>query len=113
VSPLYQSGISGPEKVARDPAGPGGGPVRWTVPGEGWKEWAACKGLPDTFYPESRLFTGPDYRPALAICATCPVRSPCLRYAVRHGLHDGVWGGTTPEQRDRLEPVWRERENAE
>lgn len=39
--------------------------------------------------------------PAKAICARCPVRRPCLEYAVEHQVA-GVWGGTTADQRRHL-----------
>jgi hypothetical protein len=35
---------------------------------------------------------------AKAICLECPLRYPCLKYALAHRV-DGVWGGTTGEQR--------------
>jgi WhiB family redox-sensing transcriptional regulator len=35
---------------------------------------------------------------AKAICMDCPLRYPCLKYAIAHRV-DGVWGGTTGEQR--------------
>lgn len=39
----------------------------------------------------------PDYGPALAICATCPVIGPCRETSAHEPW--GVWGGTTPEER--------------
>ena len=38
---------------------------------------------------------------ALRICDGCPVRQQCLDFAVRSGEKDGIWGGTTPEERIR------------
>lgn len=38
---------------------------------------------------------------AKAICATCPVKQKCLRYAVDNDLL-GVWGGTTDSERKKL-----------
>ncbi len=80
-----------------------------TEPVEAWQQRAACIGLdPDVFHPS---FVGrrqaQAYRTAKAICASCPVQAECLTYALtvegaeRLGRH-GVWGGTTPEQRDRI-----------
>ncbi|MGP7998331.1 MAG: WhiB family transcriptional regulator [Streptosporangiaceae bacterium] len=36
---------------------------------------------------------------AKAICHACPVREPCLAWALSHGISSGVWGGTTDEER--------------
>lgn len=30
---------------------------------------------------------------AMAVCASCPVRRPCLDFALASGARDGVWGG--------------------
>ena len=35
---------------------------------------------------------------ARQICATCPVRRPCLAYALRTRPAAGVWAGFTPEE---------------
>jgi WhiB family redox-sensing transcriptional regulator len=37
--------------------------------------------------------------PARQICAGCPVRQPCLDYALSYGITHGIWGGLT--ERDR------------
>jgi WhiB family redox-sensing transcriptional regulator len=63
-----------------------------------WAERAACRRRPpEVFFPGNR---GREYLAALAVCAACPVREPCLAYALQcgHDLH-GVWGGTTHKQR--------------
>jgi len=44
---------------------------------------------------------------ATRICQLCPVRTQCLDYALSGadtwgGIATGIWGGTTPQQRDRL-----------
>jgi WhiB family redox-sensing transcriptional regulator len=36
---------------------------------------------------------------ARAICAECDRREPCLEYALRHRIDEGIWGGTTPTER--------------
>ena len=38
-------------------------------------------------------------RAAKAVCAACPVQTPCLRFALRTGQAYGIWGGTTEEER--------------
>lgn len=41
----------------------------------------------------------PDWRPALRICAACPVRCVCLDWALSMPEQVGVAGGMTAEQR--------------
>ena len=36
---------------------------------------------------------------AKAVCRTCPVQVECLSYALVHRQDDGIWGGTTPDER--------------
>ena len=62
-----------------------------------WKEFALCKGKTDLFY----VNPGDDQRPAKAICAECPVRRPCLEYALVHEPF-GIWGGLSGRERQRL-----------
>jgi WhiB family redox-sensing transcriptional regulator len=51
---------------------------------------ARCRGLiVDLFYPEQ----GDNGTVAKAICVLCPVRQPCLEYAVKSKEEFGVWGG--------------------
>jgi hypothetical protein len=42
---------------------------------------------------------GESAEPARQVCAGCPVRQPCLDYALSHGITHGIWGGLT--ERDR------------
>jgi hypothetical protein len=42
---------------------------------------------------------GESAEPARRICASCPVRQPCLGYAISHAITHGIWGGLT--ERDR------------
>jgi WhiB family redox-sensing transcriptional regulator len=68
-----------------------------------WQQYAACKGRTETMFPESDRYRAPrDFSEALAICSECPVRHPCLNYALDHGEVHGVWGGKTETQRARL-----------
>ncbi|WP_026412743.1 WhiB family transcriptional regulator [Actinomadura oligospora] len=69
---------------------------------EHWSDHAICRGAdPDLFFPIG--YAAPvlreQERQAKAICANCPVVADCLRWALRVGEPDGVWGGTTPEER--------------
>lgn len=58
---------------------------------------------PELFFPsgEGKL-SQPQIESAQSICRMCPVRSNCLRLALTTDSQYGVWGGTTPKERDRL-----------
>jgi WhiB family redox-sensing transcriptional regulator len=70
----------------------------------GWWARAACASAdPELFFPIS--YSGPALRQvarAKAICARCPIRQECLRYALDAGSIQGVWGGMTEGERQRL-----------
>jgi len=70
----------------------------------GWWARAACASAdPELFFPIS--YSGPALRQvarAKAICARCPIRQECLRYALDTGSIQGVWGGMTEGERQRL-----------
>ncbi len=64
-----------------------------------WRDSAACRGIdPDVFYPVS----DEEAEAAKSICAICPVREPCLEYALANRERDGVWGGATERERRRM-----------
>ncbi|MEV4175896.1 WhiB family transcriptional regulator [Nonomuraea sp. NPDC049709] len=69
-----------------------------------WATRAACKDAdPGLFFP----FTWDGLATetldqARRICHACPVRAACLDWALRTGEPDGVWGGTTPDERRSL-----------
>lgn len=61
-----------------------------------WRQSAACKDMPtELFFPAN----GVNPRKALAACMTCPVRLPCLEWAVEMRERQGVFGGTTEKRR--------------
>lgn len=74
-------------------------------PRPAWMEEANCASSdPDIFYPPEE----PDIAQARinialakAVCEPCPVRSECLKYAIRHAERQGVWGGTSRGERMR------------
>lgn len=67
--------------------------VNWS-----WGVDAACRGLGlDFFFPDSNVFDA-----ALTVCDECPVREPCLDYALDNPELFGVWGGTTPYERFKI-----------
>lgn len=64
-----------------------------------WRQRGACRGLdPDIFYPP----TDDEADAAKAVCAECPVREPCLEFALSTREAEGIWGGTTARERRRI-----------
>lgn len=43
----------------------------------------------------------------MRVCLGCSVAGPCLASALDGGELDGVWGGTTPQERRVMRQVWR------
>jgi WhiB family redox-sensing transcriptional regulator len=72
-----------------------------------WRLSAACRDLdPDLFFPIGTA--GPavtQVAEAKQVCLTCPVRQPCLDWALRHYQDYGIWGGTTELERKALRSV--------
>ena len=66
-----------------------------------WIERAACIDEdPELFFPVGT--TGPAVRQAeraKRVCASCPVRGECLRWALDTCQDAGVWGGLDEEER--------------
>ena len=46
--------------------------------------------------------TDEDADAAKAVCAECPVQTTCLEHAIGHREHNGVWGGATERERQRI-----------
>lgn len=72
-----------------------------------WTDQGACAdpGVdPELFFPlgAAGLATFRQVEAAKAICARCPVVQPCRDWAVTVGEPDGIWGGTTPDERRHL-----------
>ena len=68
-----------------------------------WRELAACRGADlEVFFPERGESAGPARR----VCAVCPVRQPCLDYAISNRIVHGVWGGLTERERRALRSRW-------
>ena len=53
---------------------------------------------PSLFFPSY----GVGVEDARHICATSPVKSPCLEYALLNRIDHGVWGGTSQRERRRI-----------
>ena len=72
-----------------------------------WQIKAACRG------PQAAVFFPPSHferkdeklqreERAKGICAECPVRQPCLQYAVDIREPHGIWGGLNEVERKHL-----------
>jgi WhiB family redox-sensing transcriptional regulator len=71
-----------------------------------WRRDAACASTDvATFFPIGDLVG--DWETPLGLCRRCPVRDECLEFALVSGQRDGVWGGTTPAERQRLRSCLR------
>jgi WhiB family redox-sensing transcriptional regulator len=66
-----------------------------------WRDAAACRGMdPELFFPLSA--TGPGLRQvehAKRVCGRCQARLDCLRWALETRQDNGIWGGTTEDER--------------
>ncbi len=72
-----------------------------------WQTRAACRGpQAAVFFPPSHFERKDDKLEregrAKAICESCPVREPCLEYALRIREPHGIWGGLNEGERKQL-----------
>jgi WhiB family redox-sensing transcriptional regulator len=64
-----------------------------------WMREGNCRAYPPSvFFPSD----GAGVEHARRICATCPVREPCLEYALENRVDHGVWGGCSERERRRI-----------
>jgi len=64
-----------------------------------WMKRGRCRAIsPSVFFPSDGV--GVDV--ARAICADCPVKTPCLEYALENKVDHGVWGGASERERRRI-----------
>ena len=91
--------------ISRDPASHGG--ISGLVPAAGydrasWRESAACRHAddPELFFPiGSAGIAVTEIQRARAICDSCPVRQPCLTFALATHQEFGIWGGYDETER--------------
>lgn len=66
-----------------------------------WRHRAACRDIdPELFFPVGD--DGPareQAEVAKLVCAGCPVREECGRWAMETGQDSGIWGGLTEDER--------------
>lgn len=64
-----------------------------------WMQRGSCAHEPPSrFFPSD----GVGVEVARRICATCPVKEPCLEYALENRIEHGVWGGCSERERRRI-----------
>ncbi len=64
-----------------------------------WMMRGKCRDYPSgTFFPND----GVGVEVARRICADCPVKAPCLEYALANRIDHGVWGGASERERRRI-----------
>lgn len=67
---------------------------------EEWVKGALCAQVGgDFWFPENNE----NPYDAKRICKACPVINECLAYALRNDERDGVWGGTSPNDRRKMQ----------
>ena len=66
-----------------------------------WRADAACAGLdPEIWFPDHVTVEGVERTAeAKQVCATCPVCTDCLEYALAAHEPYGIWGGMTKQER--------------
>jgi WhiB family redox-sensing transcriptional regulator len=63
-----------------------------------WMDDALCRQIDaELFFPQPHTVP----HDAKKACSLCPVRFPCLEYALTQNV-EGVWGGTTPLERQKM-----------
>lgn len=68
---------------------------------EPWTRQALCaETAPDAFFPEP--YDRHAAEAAKRVCAQCPVQAECLAFALRTNQQEGIWGGLTRGQRQKL-----------
>ncbi len=85
----------------------GGLPVSAQRVDDDWQIRAACRGpQAEVFFPPASFERKEEKISrevrAKEICRTCPVKSPCLDYAVAIREPHGIWGGLNENERKHL-----------
>lgn len=66
-----------------------------------WTKHANCADQPpEWFFPERGARH--EYAKAIKVCKECAVRAECLAYALERNEQHGMWGGKTPEERQKM-----------
>lgn len=77
-----------------------GVPVELRFDHAAWMADAACRGNgPAVFFPRRGGPRGASNQVARVVCGACPVKAPCLEYALDNGIGHGTWGGKSVRER--------------
>lgn len=72
--------------------------VKQSVGDTSWMQKGNCHGVdPDLMHPAVGDTQAAEA--ARAVCVGCPVKGPCLDYALANREHQGIWGGLTDKER--------------
>ena len=91
------------QRLARTPVDPD--------PDLSWRQQASCRDTsPELFFPIGTTGQAVDQiEAAKMVCMGCPVRIPCLEFALRSNQDSGVWGATSEEERRYLRRTYLSR----
>jgi WhiB family redox-sensing transcriptional regulator len=73
-----------------------------------WRDHASCRfERVDLFFPAGTTGAAiEEIDAAKGICQSCRVQDRCLSFAFETNQEDGIWGGTTEEERRKLRREW-------
>jgi WhiB family redox-sensing transcriptional regulator len=73
-----------------------------------WQDHASCKFTsPELFFPIGSTGVATEVtQAAKAVCRACEVRTSCLHYALETNQENGIWGGTTEDERRTIRRAW-------
>jgi WhiB family redox-sensing transcriptional regulator len=70
------------------------------APRASWMALGKCRDMdPALFFPSD----GVGVQDAQRICVICPMKIPCLEYALDNRIDNGVWGGMSERERRRIQ----------
>lgn len=64
-----------------------------------WQDALCAEVDPEIFFPIKGSAQSQAFK-AKSICRKCPIIDKCLSYAVKHTDLEGIWGATTPRERE-------------
>jgi WhiB family transcriptional regulator, redox-sensing transcriptional regulator len=73
-------------------------PPEFTMPPTVLKYAACATEDPELFFPDDSQ-ASENTAPAKAVCARCPVRAQCLKWAIDNRQTHGIWGGLDESER--------------